>query len=118
MGADLQATGEILIRNADWVITVDPERRVLSNGSILVRDGIIAWVGKAGEEPAIGDAMEVIDGRGLLALPGLIDTSIPVVQQLGRGAADLCDIADYRLQRLAAYEGALTPADATAAAEA
>ncbi len=44
MGADRQATGEILIRNADWVITVDPERRVLSNGSILVRDGIIAWV--------------------------------------------------------------------------
>ena len=118
MGADRQATGEILIRNADWVLTVDPERRVLSNGSILVRDGIIAWVGKAGEEPAIGNAMEVIDGRGLLALPGLIDTSIAVVQQLGRGVADLCDIADYRLQRLAAYEGALTPADATAAAEA
>lgn len=109
--------GDILIHNVDWIVTVDAERRVIADGSILVRDGKIAWVGSSAQTPSAPDA-QLIDGRGLLATPGLIDTSVSVIQQLGRGAGDLCDIADYRLQRIAAYEAALTPQDASAAAEA
>ncbi|MDB5604623.1 MAG: amidohydrolase [Bradyrhizobium sp.] len=105
----------IVINNLDWLITVDKSRRIIKNGSIVVSDGLIQFVGKTGERARV-DGENVIDGKGLIAVPGLIDTSVSVVQQLGRGLGDLCDIPEYRLNRVASYEAALHPDDARAAA--
>lgn len=64
----------LLIANADYVITVDRERRIIRDGAIAVRDGRIAAVGKTAQvAPGFPEA-EVIDARGKLALPGLFDT--------------------------------------------
>src|ERR1700733_10694359 len=62
---------EILIQGGH-VVTVDPGRGDLIDGDVLVRDGVIADVGRdlAGSTP---DA-EVIDARGRLVIPGLVDT--------------------------------------------
>lgn len=105
----------IVIDNLDWIITVDQSRRMLTSGRIVIDHGRIVAVGKAGDSIPAG-AAEVIDGTGLIAVPGLIDTSVAVVQQLGRGLGDLCDIPEYRLNRVGRYEGALTSADARIAA--
>ena len=105
----------IVIDNIDWILTVDQTRRMMTSGRIVVDHGRIVSVGKAGE-PIPASAAEVIDGTGLIAVPGLIDTSVAVVQQLGRGLGDLCDIPEYRLNRVGRYEGALTSADARIAA--
>jgi cytosine/adenosine deaminase-related metal-dependent hydrolase len=51
-------------------------------GSILLEDGVIAWVG-AGEPPDSGGA-ERIDGRGTVALPGLVNTHHHLYQTLTR----------------------------------
>jgi cytosine/adenosine deaminase-related metal-dependent hydrolase len=61
---------------------------------------------------------EVVDGRGFIALPGLIDASVANVQHLGKGAGDGCDIPRYRLERMLPLEGALTAEDARSAARA
>jgi 5-methylthioadenosine/S-adenosylhomocysteine deaminase len=106
----------IVIDNLEWILTVDPERRMIRSGRIVVDGGRIAFVGKAGA-PIPAAASEMIDGAGLIAVPGLIDTSVAVIQQLGRGLGDLCDIPEYRLDRVGRYEGALTSADARIAAE-
>ena len=37
------------IDHARYVITVDPERRIIQDGSILVEDGRISRVGKAAD---------------------------------------------------------------------
>src|SRR5499427_1872171 len=69
VGADLPSRGEFIVRNAH-VLTMDPALRDLDRGDIHVRNGIIVAVGS--DLPAPG--AEVIDGRTMIALPGIVDT--------------------------------------------
>jgi 5-methylthioadenosine/S-adenosylhomocysteine deaminase len=56
-----------LIQNA-VIITMDPQRRVLTNTDLLIEDSIIASIGKGLKEKAD----RVIDGTGRMVLPGFI----------------------------------------------
>lgn len=60
----------ILLRQLSRIATFDDERRELTDADILIEDGRIAQIGQ-GLSPTAAD--EVIDGRGLLALPGLVN---------------------------------------------
>ena len=51
-------------------MTMDPERKDIAHGSVHVRNGVIINVGTSITAPG---AM-VIDGRGSIVLPGLVDT--------------------------------------------
>src|SRR3984957_6857446 len=62
---------ELLIRGG-YVVTVDPELGDLPAGDVLVTDSAITAVG-TGLQPAAAGA-EVIDARGRLVIPGLVDT--------------------------------------------
>ncbi|MBC8158318.1 MAG: amidohydrolase family protein [Alphaproteobacteria bacterium] len=62
---------DILIRNAT-IITVDKDRRVLSNADLGVKDGRISMVGGDGGGEA-SEAKEVIDASGMVAMPGMFD---------------------------------------------
>src|SRR5690606_3286661 len=50
----------------------DPARRIIEDGCVLIREGRIAAVGTPDRIEAPGDG-EVIDCRGKLVIPGLID---------------------------------------------
>ena len=63
------ARREILIRDA-YVMTMEPGIDDIPGGSVHVRGGEIVAVGKNLKAPGA----EVIDGRGMIALPGLVDT--------------------------------------------
>jgi len=63
------AQDEVVIRNA-FVMTMDPARGDLADADVHVRDGQIVAVGRA--LPASGAT--AIDGRGMIVLPGLIET--------------------------------------------
>jgi cytosine/adenosine deaminase-related metal-dependent hydrolase len=79
----------LLIRNADVVVTMDEARREIAGGSVFVRGNVIEQVGPASELP--GDADEVIDASGHVAIPGLINTHHHMYQTLTRalpGAQD------------------------------
>jgi cytosine/adenosine deaminase-related metal-dependent hydrolase len=71
---------DILIRNADVVVTMDPARREIAGGDVLIRGGVIAAVGQA--IPALG--AEVIDARGCVVTPGLVNTHHHLYQTLTR----------------------------------
>src|SRR2546428_3745133 len=43
----------------------------VAGGSILIEDGAIAWVGSG--RPAEAEGADVVDGRGAVALPGLVN---------------------------------------------
>jgi 5-methylthioadenosine/S-adenosylhomocysteine deaminase len=62
-------SGSLLIRGAT-VLTCDAQGRVLPQADILVQDGAIVLVGEAGPDVA---ADRVIEGRGRLATPGLVN---------------------------------------------
>ena len=107
-----------LIKNIDWVVTVDESRRMIADGAIAISGDRIEAVEKSGTLENAFAADEIMDGRGLIAIPGLIDTNVATIQQLGRGAADLCDIPKFVLERIFAYEAALSRSDARAATRA
>src|SRR5256886_5720321 len=62
----------IKIDNARYVVTVDQERRILQDGSILIEDGKVSRVGKAAAL-ANAQAERVIDARHLLVTPGFVN---------------------------------------------
>jgi 5-methylthioadenosine/S-adenosylhomocysteine deaminase len=62
----------ILIKNADWVITMDKDRRLVRNCTIAIDDTHISKVGKA-EDFKDYTSSVTIDGRNKLVTPGLID---------------------------------------------
>src|SRR5439155_22336665 len=60
------------IDNARYVVTVDRERRIMQDGSILIEDGKVSRVGKAASL-ANGQAERVIDARHLVVTPGFVN---------------------------------------------
>src|SRR5437016_4106371 len=60
------------IDRARYVVSVDEQRRIIRDGSILVENGRISRVGRADELAATG-ADRVIDGRHLVVTPGFVN---------------------------------------------
>ena len=46
---------------------------MVENAFVLVRDGLVEAVGAMRDLPSIDDDVDEVDGRGLSAIPGLID---------------------------------------------
>ena len=100
---------DIFIRDADWLITVDRERRILRSGGIAIEGDRIAAVGKTKDlEPRFGAASRIISARGKVVLPGLVDSHIHTAFQLSRGLADEVSAAKFLFERMYPYEGLLT----------
>ena len=65
-------TQSLKIDNARYVLTVDRERRIIRDGSILIEGGRVSRVGKAGTL-AGARADRVIDARHLVVTPGFLN---------------------------------------------
>ncbi len=73
----------LLLKNATLLVTMDDARRRIPNGSLLVRDNVIAAVGTTAEL-AECSADRVIDATGMVILPGLVNTHHHLYQTLTR----------------------------------
>ena len=65
------------IEGASYILTVDPQRRIIRDGSIIVEGQKIARVGKS-SELADATADRVIDGREMLVTPGFCNAHIHI----------------------------------------
>ncbi len=72
----------LLVRNATLLATMDAQRRELKDAGLFIRDGFIEQVGPTAELPTQAD--EVLDLRGHILLPGLVNTHHHFVQILTR----------------------------------
>ena len=107
----------LVIANIDYLVTVDPSRRMIRDGAIAISENTIVAVGKTSEVAPRYPNAEVIDARGKLAMPGIFDTHIHNAQQLGRGLADEAISGPERLfQRLWVVESHMDAGDALCAA--
>ena len=70
----------LVVRNAARIVTMDGGRRELEDASVLVEDGVIRAVGA--EVEAAG--AEVLDARGCVVTPGLVNTHHHLYQTLTR----------------------------------
>ena len=77
---------EILIKDADHVLTMNDARQELAKVDILIRDGVIAELGRG-----LQTGGEVVLARGCVVTPGLVNTHHHLYQSLTRavpGAQD------------------------------
>jgi cytosine/adenosine deaminase-related metal-dependent hydrolase len=73
-----------LIHDCEVVVTMDDAGREFAGGSILIEDGSIVWIGAGTPEEELALGAERVDGRGAVALPGLINTHHHLYQTLTR----------------------------------
>ena len=83
----------ILIDRCRVVATMDDAGTELENGSILIDGGAIAWVGQG--RPPVKEQPDTIDGTGLVAIPGLINTHHHLYQSLTRVRAQEGGLFDW-----------------------
>ncbi|MCD0451510.1 8-oxoguanine deaminase [Actinocorallia sp. API 0066] len=81
----------VLIEGAA-IATVDPSGTEYTNGHVLIEDGVITSVG-AGPSPRRPGL--VLDGRGCLATPGLVNTHHHLYQWATRGLAQDAILFDW-----------------------
>ena len=67
------APAPVVIENAR---ILDPSRRLDEIGTVIVMDGRIAAAGAEALGQGRPDGAEVVDGRGLLVIPGLVDARV------------------------------------------
>jgi cytosine/adenosine deaminase-related metal-dependent hydrolase len=98
----------LLIRNARRIETFDDAGRAYDDASLFARDGVIEAIGPAGELPSSAD--RVVDARGHVVIPGLVNTHHHFYQTLTRAlpAAQDVELFDW-LQTLYPIWGRLTP---------
>ena len=96
----------ILIRNIDHLITMDDARRELRGVDVLIRDGVIAQIG---ENLAAPDA-RIVEGRGCVVTPGLVNTHHHLYQTMTRAVPGAQDALLFGwLQRLYPIWGHMGP---------
>ena len=83
----------LLLKNADLLVTMDVQRRRIVDGGIFVRDHAIEQVGATAELPTTADT--VVDARGMIVLPGLVNTHHHLYQTLTRCIAQDSVLFDW-----------------------
>ena len=107
---------DLVVRDIEKLVTVDTERRVISDAAVVVRDGRFAWVGASTDLPADTAGLPTISGTHRVATPGFIDCHLHASFQLSRGLADEANAREFLVQRMYPYEAALTRNDVVVSA--
>ena len=104
----------LLLQHAEVLVTMDASRRELRDGALLIEDQQITWVGLTSELPTatMPPIDRVIDARGKLVMPGMVNTHHHFYQTLTRviPAAQDAVLFDW-LKTLYPIWAELTPAD-------
>jgi 5-methylthioadenosine/S-adenosylhomocysteine deaminase len=90
------------------VVTMDAAGTVVGGGCVEVEGDRILRVGVGTGER---EAAETVDARGLVVIPGLVNTHCHLSQQLARGLADDVDLLTWLHERIWPYEAALEEDD-------
>ncbi len=98
----------LLLQNADWLITMDDADTRIPGGGLFCDGPAIAQVGATDTLPPTAD--EVIDARGLIVIPGLVNTHHHFFQTLTRNlpAAQNANLFDWLRAHYRIWAG-LTP---------
>jgi 5-methylthioadenosine/S-adenosylhomocysteine deaminase len=111
MSAAERGMADLLLRDIDWLITVDSGRRIFRDGAVAVADGRIAAVGKTADLARSYPGAKAMSCSGMVMTPGLIDCHLHSSFQLSRGLADEANAQSFLFDRMYPYEAALEAED-------
>ena len=75
----------LLLRNIHTLITMNSQRQQIKEAAIYARDNVIEFVGRLADlPPDRATADRVVDARGMIVLPGLVNTHHHLYQTLTR----------------------------------
>jgi 5-methylthioadenosine/S-adenosylhomocysteine deaminase len=97
---------DIIIKNA-YVLTMDPDSGDIKNGTVVIEDGKITEIGEKTKE----SAETVIDAKGSVVMPGLVNTHTHAAMTLFRGYADDLQLAEWLEKHIWPAEAQLTAED-------
>ena len=104
-----------LIKNID-VFTMDAEKRRFQDGAILYDGDTIEFVGSYSElvnsNKVDLEKVKLIDGKGMLALPGFINAHTHIAMTAFRGYADNMPLWEWLTEKIWPMEDKLEPEDA------
>ena len=72
----------LLVKNAQILVTMDDHRHEIHDGGLFIKDGFIEKVGKSDQLPSKAD--QILDLKGHILLPGLVNTHHHFYQTLTR----------------------------------
>jgi 5-methylthioadenosine/S-adenosylhomocysteine deaminase len=94
LSAQTTETVDLLIANG-IVVTLDAERRIIDPGSVAIRGNGIVAVGPADTIASAYKGRDVIDARGRVVMPGLINTHTHAPMVMYRGLGDDLALMDW-----------------------
>ncbi|MDI3487077.1 MAG: 5-methylthioadenosine/S-adenosylhomocysteine deaminase [Methanolobus sp.] len=97
---------DLIIKNA-YILSMDPEAGDIENGIVVVEDGKIKEVGTSTE----CTAEKVIDAKGSVLMPGLVNTHCHAGMTIFRGYADDMQLQDWLENHIWPAEAKLTDDD-------
>jgi 5-methylthioadenosine/S-adenosylhomocysteine deaminase len=85
-----------LIRNADLVMTMEPQLGdgrpgLITGGDVCIEDDRIAAVGRGLDDSGVG----IVDATGKIVLPGFVDVHNHLWQSLIRGCGTSLDVSKW-----------------------
>ena len=92
-GADPDAID--LIVDGDWVVTMDEELTVIPDGAVAIDEGVILDVGTAAEIHARHAALETLQGKDRVVMPGIVNGHQHAAMTILRGVADDLALMDW-----------------------
>lgn len=98
---------DILIKNG-LVLTMNREREIIANGFVAVKDDVIVALGAA-DEAVNYQAAEVVDARGGIIMPGLVNTHTHIAMSGFRGLADDLELMDWLTKHIFPAEATMRP---------
>lgn len=107
MADNNNSEGSIKIEGARFIVTVDPQRRIIRDGSILIEGQRIARVGKATELADV-PADRVIDAGEMVVTPGFVNGHMHVSYAHATRGVFPDDLGPAYLSNVFKLQGAMT----------
>lgn len=107
----------MLFENAT-IVTVDSERRIIRDGALAVSGARIVGVGKRDEiRRQFAHDSHRIDLKGMVVIPGLVNTHVHLTQSLIRGCVDDLGLIDFLVKGIWTLMGNYDEHDACVSAQ-
>ncbi len=107
----------MMIYEHGTLVTVDPQRRIITDGALAVEEGRFVAIDKTRVLRERFPAAPRTDLQGKVVTPGLINTHVHMAQAMIRGCADDMELLDWLGKRVWVLQGNYTAEDGRASAE-